>query len=118
MIFLEPLDNNPVIKIVRFLTPKARTEDEKPFRFFELREFRKRFNHTEYYEGLFSVPLGVLSKLLFRNLDNFITRLAFKIDLWIDRHFWLLRPFFRHIIMVGTPKSKIKCMQIDKNEIS
>lgn len=105
MIFFEPLDNNPVGKVVRFLTPSARTEDEKPLRFFELSEFRKRFNHTEYYEGFLSVPLGVLSKLLFKNPDNFITRLAFKIDVWIDRHFSFLRPFFRHIIIVGAPKS-------------
>ena len=89
---------------MRFLTPYARTVDEKPLKFYELREFRKRFEHKEYYEGFLSVPLGVISKFVFESPDNMMTRFGYKADLWIDRHFPFVRPFYRHIVIVGQPK--------------
>ena len=104
VVFFEPLDNNPVGRIVRFLTPNARTDDEKPLRFFELNEFRKRFVCKEYYEGFLSVPFGILSKIFFKNADNFLTRTGYRIDIWIDRHLPVFRPFFRHITLVGEPR--------------
>jgi len=40
MIFTEPLDNNPVGKVVRALTPHARTDDEQPLRWKEMAEIK------------------------------------------------------------------------------
>jgi len=50
--FLEPLGHNPVINLYRKLTPKLRTQDEKPLRFEDFSLFRTRFyrfEHEEYY---------------------------------------------------------------------
>ena len=59
-IFLEPLDTNPVIKLYRKLTPKARTADEQPLRIKDIKIIKKIFPSTEIYYysflTLFSVP--------------------------------------------------------------
>ena len=104
ILFAEPLGINPIGKIVRLMTPFARTTDEKPLMFKELAELEKRFNTSHYYEELLSVPLGVMSGLFFENPDNWLTRLAFNIDLSLYRMFPPLRYLFRHVLVVGTRK--------------
>ncbi|MDA7950235.1 MAG: methyltransferase domain-containing protein [Pirellulaceae bacterium] len=72
-VFYEPLDINPVARVVRALTPRARTVDERPFRFADLRLLRKYLCYQfEAYE-LFSVPVGYLSGRLFKNPINLLT---------------------------------------------
>ena len=104
ILFAEPLGINPVGKLVRLMTPFARTDDEKPLMFKELTELEKRFNTRHYYEELFSVPLGVASGILFDNPNNWLTRLAFNLDLSLNRIFPPLRYLFRHVLVVGTRK--------------
>ena len=104
ILFVEPLGINPVGKLVRLMTPFARTVDEKPLMFKELTELEKRFNTRHYYEELFSVPLGMVSGLLFNNPNNWLTRLAFNLDLFLHRLFPPLRYLFRHVLVVGTRK--------------
>jgi SAM-dependent methyltransferase len=104
ILFAEPLGINPVGKLARVMTPFARTADEKPLMFKELAELEKRFNTRHYYEELFSVPLGVISGLLFDNPNNWLTRLAFNFDLSLHRMFPPLRYLFRHVLVVGTRK--------------
>ena len=91
-------------KLVRLMTPFARTVDEKPLMFKELTELEKRFNTRHYYEELFSVPLGIVSGLLFNNPNNWLTRLAFNLDLSLHRLIPPLRYLFRHVLVVGTRK--------------
>ena len=104
ILFVEPLGINPVGKLVRAVTPFARTVDEKPLMLKELAELEKRFDTRHYYEELFSVPLGVMSGLLFDNPNNWLTRLAFNLDLSLIRVFPPLRYLFRHVLVVGTRK--------------
>jgi len=104
ILFVEPLGINPIGKLVRAMTPFARTVDEKPLLFKELAELEKRFDTRHYYEELFSVPFGVISGLLFDNPDNWLTRLAFNLDLSLNRVFPPLRYLFRHVLVVGTRK--------------
>jgi SAM-dependent methyltransferase len=104
ILFAEPLGINPVGKLVRLMTPFARTDDEKPLMFKELAELRKRFNTHHYYEELLSVPLGVASGVFFDSPDNWLTRLGFNLDLALIRVFPSLRYLFRHILVVGTRK--------------
>ena len=104
ILFVEPLGINPVGKLVRAMTPFARTVDEKPLMFKELAELGKRFDTRHYYEEFFSVPLGVISGLLFDNPSNWLTRLAFNLDLFLNRVFPPLRYLFRHVLVVGTRK--------------
>jgi len=78
--FFEPLDINPVGKLVRYFTPNARTEDEVPFTFKELNILRKHLT-TEIEAFQFtSVPLGVMSRFVFKKADNPLTKAAH----WID----------------------------------
>ena len=104
ILFVEPLGINPIGKLVRILTPFARTVDEKPLMFKELIELEKRFDTRHYYEELISVPLGVISGLLFADPNNWLTRLAFSLDLFLNRVFPPLRYLFRHVLVVGTRK--------------
>jgi SAM-dependent methyltransferase len=72
-IFKEPLDTNPIIKIYRKLTPKARTPDEQPLRKKDMELIKKMFPNTsvKYYFclSLFAVP--------FRNTPLFKMMLDF-----------------------------------------
>ena len=104
ILFAEPLGINPVGKLVRLMTPFARTDDEKPLMFKELAELGERFNTGHYYEELLSVPLGVASGVFFDSPDNWLTRLGFNLDRTLIRVFPPSRYLFRHILVVGTLK--------------
>ena len=104
ILFAEPLGINPIAKLVRVMTPFARTIDEKPLMFKELSELEKKFNTSHYYEEFLSVPLGVISGIFFNNPNNWLTRLAFNLDLSLNRMFPFLRYLFRHVLIVGTRK--------------
>jgi len=104
ILFVEPMGVNPFGKLVRFLTPKARTVDEQPFRFQEFEELNRRFEVQAYYEELLSVPLGVLSRLLYKDPSNSLMRFAFRADLFLDKNFDWMRNWFRHALIVGKAK--------------
>lgn len=101
ILFKEPLGNNPVAKLVRLLTPFARTADEKPLEFEELNQIRALFETTFYYEQLFSVPLGVISRYVFKNPQNVFTKTGYNVDRFLDDHCPVLRPYFRHVLIWG-----------------
>jgi SAM-dependent methyltransferase len=101
MLFAEPLDNNPVGRLVRALTPHARTPDERPLCFAELALLRRYFDCTFHYEQLLAVPLGLVSGLLFRDPENALTRLALAADDRLLRHLPALGPYCRHVLIVG-----------------
>lgn len=107
MLFREPLDINPVAKIIRKATPFARTKDEKPFGCNDLRLIQKKFNAKFYYEQLLSVPFGFLSKILYKRPRNYLTKFAFNADLFIESRVAFLRPFFRAVLIYGEKKYRI-----------
>jgi SAM-dependent methyltransferase len=116
MLFIEPLDNNPVGKVVRLLTPQARTRDEQPLRMKEIAEIQRRFDTTFFYEKLLSIPLGLVSKVIFSNPDNILMKSAYKIDRFIDTNYPPLRNLYRSIIIVGVNKKvagSIKELQVN-----
>lgn len=104
IIFLEPLNINPISKLVRWLTPQARTIDEIPFGFSELAILRKNFNIKIYPQQLFSVPFGVLSGILFKDADNWFNYLGYKLDQYLLRILPCSGHLFRHFIVTGHPK--------------
>ncbi len=101
MIFREPMDVNPVGRIVRALTPRARTEDEKPLRLKDIAIARSLFEMTFHYEQLVTVPAGVLSRLVFKSPDNVLMRSAFGFDEWLVRTAPAIGPLYREVWMVG-----------------
>lgn len=106
--FYEPLDNNPIGKLVRFLTPEARTVDEQPFRFQELRMLREYFDVELSYQQFLSVPVGVVSGAIFSSPDNMLTRAAFAADQRLLKLVPWIGPLYRHFMIVGTPRRATK----------
>jgi SAM-dependent methyltransferase len=101
IVFGEPLDNNPIGWLVRQLTPKARTADERPLRLRDLEQVQAAFRCRLVYEQLLSVPAGVISGALFREPDNPLTRAAFAADEWLLRAIPSIGPVFRRVLILG-----------------
>ena len=87
MIIREPLDINPIFKIYRLATPGARTVDEKPFDFYDLKLLETYFN-AEYVEwngftNLMSafVRINILRKFL-SGIDHLIAKTPIKFLFW------------------------------------
>ena len=102
ILFVEPLDINPVGKLVRSLTKKARTADEQPLRLCDIAEIKKRFETQFFYEEFLSVPCGVLSGMIFENPSNSLMRFAFRADQFLECNFGWLQNWFRHVLISGT----------------
>jgi len=88
-IFKEPLADNPLLKIFRFFTPKARTVDERPF---SGKDLDKIFDHNlwdvkeTYYCGLTSSIVAMLTSVFLKNRpQNFLLKLSDKIDLFLNK---------------------------------
>jgi SAM-dependent methyltransferase len=101
VLFSEPLDNNPVGHLVRRLTPEARTDDEEPFRFQQLDMLRQHFDCEFHFEQLVSVPVGLVSRFVYRKPDNPLMRLAFRVDDAIRTGLPRLGPYFRKVTIVA-----------------
>jgi SAM-dependent methyltransferase len=81
-LFVEPLRDNPAGKLVRLLTPRARTRDESPLSRAQIRRADKMFgNRRHFFSGLVSVGCGLVSSLLSNNPQNSCLRLAHRVDL-------------------------------------
>jgi len=106
IVFLEPLGRNPVGRFVRWRTPDKRTTFEKPVDKEEIKILEKYFDLDLTYQQLFTVPVGVLSKFIFKSPENFLMRAAHKLDLFLEKatkrtNFGL---WYRQVIIVGTVK--------------
>lgn len=63
-LFVEPLFGNPIARLVRLLTPRARTKDEKPLDRTDILLGETIIGAGRHaYTGLVSVPVGVLASL-------------------------------------------------------
>ncbi len=67
LVFKEPLADNPLLKIFRFLTPKARTVDEEPF---SRKDLNQIIDHnlweTEdmFFCGIINAPIAMITSVL------------------------------------------------------
>ena len=85
-VFTEPLGGNPAAKLLRRLTPKARTRDERPVE-------REQIQFADgvigkglhRYGNLFSVPLGMATSLVLKSPDNLLLKAADPLDRLIAR---------------------------------
>lgn len=71
-LFREPLLDNPLLKLFRALTPKARTEDELPLSTSDLHQIEAsdRWNVESSYCGLLSAPVAVVTSFVLRPFPN------------------------------------------------
>ena len=78
LVFKEPLADNPFLKIFRFFTPKARTEDEEPFSKQDLKKIiDPKLWETDnvLFCGIITAPLAVVTSFVFpKNSNNFILK--------------------------------------------
>lgn len=101
ILFIEPLALNPVARLVRRLTPRARTPDERPLGREELAIIARLFETNHLYTELFHLPAAVLSAFLFRNPVNRLTNAFDTLDQAILRVAPTLGPYFRSITIHG-----------------
>ena len=104
MIFIEPLDINFISKIIRLATPGARTTDELPFRFKQIRVLNKYFKIKIFAYEFLSVPFGVISRLFFTEKKNRLTRLAHYFDCKLKAKLPFMKYYYRYVLFQGTKK--------------
>ena len=91
-VFLEPLLDNPLLKVFRALTPKARTEDELPLSARHLRQIAGSglWRVESAYSGLFAAPVAVGTSLVVPSRpDNALLRAADRAERAFARRGWL-----------------------------
>lgn len=89
LLLLEPLADNPLLKLFRLLTPSARTKDEAPFTGSDLRRIAAlpgwQVDYT--YSGLISLPVAMATSLLMPSRpDNSLVHWADSVERWFHRH--------------------------------
>jgi ubiquinone/menaquinone biosynthesis C-methylase UbiE len=81
-IFIEPLGDNPAGKLIRYLTPKARTRDESPLSREQIRFADKLLGNQEHlFFNFVSVPTAMATSLTRMNNNNLLLRATDAIDL-------------------------------------
>lgn len=103
-LFSEPMDMNPVGRLVRRLTPEARTVDERPFQIYELNKLREHFTWEFKFDGFLTVPIGAIGATVGLQPQNMLGRLAHLVDKRIASAPGL-KYWCRYVIISGTPKS-------------
>ena len=101
ILFIEPLRLNPVAQMVRLLTPKARTEDERPFGPAELKVFERYFQCEYRFSELFHLPAAVLSRFLFKNPVNVLTSAFDRLDHVLASAFPKMGIIYRTVAIYG-----------------
>jgi SAM-dependent methyltransferase len=106
LLLQEPLANNPLLRIFRFLTPYARTEDERPFsaKDIEMIGRDKRSDMGFEYCGLIEAPIAMLTSALYPNSpDNWLLRFADRLELWTHQKNFLLS-WNQYVLLNGVEK--------------
>ena len=82
MFFVEPLYHNPLTMVFRWLTPNARTRDEKPLERHEVRRIDARFRSQRHgFSLLVSMAVGAFTSLLPGvGPSNWLLRMADRTD--------------------------------------
>ncbi len=104
ILFVEPLRLNPAAQLVRALTPKARTPDEKPLGREELDLLAQHFAPEHLYSELFHVPAAVLSKFVFKEPVNWLTKAADGLDQALLKLLPGIGKYYRTITVYGRKK--------------
>jgi ubiquinone/menaquinone biosynthesis C-methylase UbiE len=98
-LFKEPLEANPLLKLFRILTPKARTIDEKPLSRDDLRFIAKNWCIQSTYYGLISAPVAMMTSLLLRPFPaNILLKAADWAELKLSR-FPAMNPIHQYVLL-------------------
>ena len=105
IIFLEPLNMNPLYKIYRKMNPKERTPDEHALVSSDFKIIREKFTFDHYFFDFFTVLFGFISLKIFgdKKYDNWINKLGFNLDVFFSK-ITLLHSLFARVIIYGSKK--------------
>ena len=100
-LFREPLDINPLLTFARFLTPKARTTEEIPFKKNHLKKIFEIFpNSRMFFEQFLTFFLSPIFNFLPKIFIKKVSLTAYKIDKLILKTFPSFGYFFRSVFIV------------------
>jgi SAM-dependent methyltransferase len=105
IVFVEPLRHNPVARLVRWLTPNARTPDELPLGRPELRLIERNFVVDNYYSELFTVIGAITARPFFMNPINPITRFCNLADQLVVRLLPAAGAYYRSVVIRGAKRA-------------
>lgn len=106
IVFVEPLRHNPIARMVRWLTPHARTPDELPLGRRELRLIARNFEVDNYYSELFTVIGAMMARPIFKNPINPLTRFCDFVDERFARMVPPARVYYRSVVIRGSKRSE------------
>ena len=100
-LFREPLDINPILTLARFLTPKARTTDEVPFKKIHLKKIVQIFPNTQiFFEQFLTFIVSPIFNFLPQQFIKTISAIIYKIDRLLLKTFPSFGYFFRSVFIV------------------
>jgi SAM-dependent methyltransferase len=102
IVFLEPLRHNPVARVVRWLTPRARTADETPLGRSELRLIDRNFATDNYYSELLTVLGAAIAQPVLKDPINPITKLCHAVDEQLVAMVPAAGVYYRSVVIRGT----------------
>lgn len=105
IIFLEPLNMNPLYRLYRRSNPKERTPDEHALVSSDLKIIKKKFTFDHYFFDFFSVITGYISLKIFgdKNYNNWINKTGYYLDFFFSK-IPFMYPIFARVIIYGTKK--------------
>ncbi|WP_347174347.1 class I SAM-dependent methyltransferase [Polaribacter uvawellassae] len=105
VVFLEPLNMNPLYKIYRKMNPQERTPDEHALVSSDFKIIKEKFTFNHYFFDFFSVAFGFISLKLFgdRKYNNWINKLGFSLDVFFSK-IPFLYVLFARVIIYGSKK--------------
>lgn len=106
IVFMEPLRHNPVARLVRLLTPHARTPDELPLGREELRLIDRNFEAGNYYSELLTVLGAILARPVLKDPINPVTRFCNALDDQLVRMMPAAGLYYRSVVIRGTKTSE------------
>jgi len=106
IVFVEPLRHNPVARLVRWLTPHARTADELPLGRPELRLIGRNFELANHYCEMFTVLGAMVARPIFRSPINPVTRFCDRFDDLVLRIAPAAGVYYRSVVIRGTKSSE------------
>ncbi len=100
ILFLEPLNMNPLYKLYRMLNKKERTPDEHALVHKDFKLIRKNFTFDHYFFDFFTVFTGLISLKLYgdKNYGNWINKTGYHLDVFFSKIPFLHFLFARAII--------------------
>jgi len=101
LVFREPLGDNPLLKIFRFFTPKARTIDEKPFSGKDLKkiiDLQIWDKQKTTFCGLISAPIAVFTSIVLpKSNENSLLKISNYVENKLNK-FEFFKPHNQYVL--------------------